>query len=482
MKKSEATALKTDSAETKRTVVLLTSVTDVKLGEAPKGKAIPKMEANQKSAPIIEPAPSKKPEGDSKEKAKPKAARKVKTESAPKVGEAPLKKPEGDSEEKAKPESAPIFEPAPSTKAAADSKSGDKVTDKKAGKVPKSKPKPDPVPEPPHSELLPTQPVPATNPSAVTPPVMAKKPPVSVVESPLKLMKQEFNRRSNCIREEMGNIQNSFVVIGFQLHWIKANNMYRVLDYKNICEYAEKEYNIKKSTCNNLISIIENFAERDENGEVIESIVECYRNYSSTQLLAMIGMPEELQEQVTPDMSVRAIQRLRKGEPEKPPVDAPRAVVTTVKEPEKDIPGKPFTAGPAAPAPITGANPSTEEAVSPAPVIRAETPPKEVTKGAEKAVPTEKDVPEEKAVPTEKPADAEKDTVKPNPVPHPANPAKPPEHAVQTKEVNGEDTVNLAEIDSYNAYKDMQEKIDVMIKHVFSGDRPVRVKIVCVHR
>lgn len=132
--------------------------------------------------------------------------------------------------------------------------------------------------------------------------------------SPMMRVEQEFKERANIIREQMRNIQHSFLSIGFQLRWIKAHNMYRLGNYKNIYEYAENECGIKKSTCNNLICIIDNYAKRDSNGEVIEDIEECYSNYNASQLVAMIGMPKELQEKVTPEMSVRTIKQLRKDQ------------------------------------------------------------------------------------------------------------------------------------------------------------------------
>lgn len=310
-------------------------------------------------------------------------------------------------------------------------------------KKPKATPKAETTTEPPAKpKAIPKTEVKAEPPKESAPPVPA---PASGSASPLKQMKQEFNRRANMIRTEMGNIQNSFVIIGFQLHWIKTNNMYRVLNYKNICDYAEKEYNIKKSTCCNLINIIENYAERDENGEVIESITECYRNYSSSQLVAMIGMPEELQQRVTPEMSVREIQRLRKGGQEKPPVDSPKVTITNVKAPEHE---KTSPAGKTAAPPVAAAKPAiiTKPAVpTPAAVVKPVTAAKE--KEAEKisaVTAGNMDMPTKKA------------------------------------DASADGTVKLAEIDSYDAYKDMQGKLDTMMKHVFSGSDPVRVKIVCV--
>ena len=154
-------------------------------------------------------------------------------------------------------------------------------------------------------------------------------------EPPCVCIQTEFRKRTGIIREQLANIQNSFVTIGFQLHWIKEHNMFRNMNYKNIYEYAEKEYGIGRSSCSNLICIIENYAERDGKGEVIESISECYRNYSSSQLVAMIGMPDSMKKEVTPDMSVRAINRMRKGIPEKQETEKAMAVSAETENTEQ---------------------------------------------------------------------------------------------------------------------------------------------------
>ncbi len=297
-------------------------------------------------------------------------------------------------------------------------------------------------PEPEQEEKVPV-PVPAPTASA------------QIVESPLKQMKQEFQRRSQVIRNEMRNIQNSFVTIGFQLHWIHRNNMFRVLNYKSIYEYAEKECNIKRTTCCNLICIIENYADRDENGEVIESIADCYRNYSASQLVAMLGMPEDLKGQVSPDMSVRAINRLKKGETDTvEPSPAPVEEPAPVKEPvtEKDA-----------------ENPAAEEEAVPDDTVREEA--QESTEAQEPEGPA-----------AENPETAEDDT---------AREEEPEDTDAMETETYGDDaeehteTANsegatLAEIDSYTDYQSMQDELDLIMKSVFSADAPVRVKIVCV--
>ena len=288
-----------------------------------------------------------------------------------------------------------------------------------------------------------TAPVPVTTASA------------QIVESPLKQMKQEFQRRSQVIRNEMLNIQNSFVTIGFQLHWIHRNNMFRVLNYKSIYEYAEKECNIKRTTCCNLICIIENYADRDENGEVIESIADCYRNYSASQLVAMLGMPEELKEQVSPDMSVRAINRLKKGEPEPGTVatsSSPVEEPTPVKEPEKEPEPEKDTE-----------NPAAEEEPVPDDTVREEEPETEEMPEAESPETAEDDAAREGE--PENTGDYQMD----------ADVRELPEEAVPDGNVG-----TLAEIDSYSDYQSMADELDLLMRNVFAEDASVRVKIVCV--
>lgn len=276
--------------------------------------------------------------------------------------------------------------------------------------------------------------------------------PTQVIDSPLKLMKQEFAERSQVIKEQMRNIQNAFITIGFQLHWIRENNMYRVLNYKNVYEYAEKEYGIKKTTCCNFISIVENYADRDENGNVVESIADCYRNYSASQLVAMLGMPDELKQQVSPDMSVRAINRLRKGEPEEPPA----------VEMENPAEGDALEKGNALePQLSAGDAPATEEGAEP-----------EKESGNITDESPEEPAAEDHNTHAERMEEAGKN----------GNTEEEPEEAAGDMEEDPEGIPDgtLAEIDSYNDYRSMADELDLIMRHVFSVDAPVRVKIVCV--
>lgn len=318
------------------------------------------------------------------------------------------------------------------------------------------KPETEPVPKPETESVAITERNPVSHGPVDKPASIA---PVQVVESPLRRMKQEFRERSQIIKEQMLNIQNAFITIGFQLHWIRNNNMYRVLNYKNVYEYAEKEYGIKKTTCCNFISIIENYAKRDASGEVIESIDDCYRNYSASQLVAMLGMPDEMKQQVTPDMSVRAINRMRRGEEEKPVTEPAAAPVTiSIAEPaasKTDVPEKDAgrTVAEMPQPEDTGHNTMEEE-------------PPEAEEAAVKVEPPET---EEAAV-----EDATPETERDN---------GETTRAVTEGTPEGNNTAGtvgtLVEIDSYTVYQSIADKIDAMIRHVFSANAAVKVRIVC---
>lgn len=408
MKKSEPAAIKTDGNVKEAPVVLLRTVLEPEKKPALKTEA--KAGADKPEDPAAKTAdkPDPDPSKAKKPAAKPKAKAKVDVKPEPIKAENPTPKVE------AKPEPPKAETPATKIEAKPEPVKAETPTPKAEAK-----------PEPPKAQEEPT---------AGPPSVECK---AQVVDSPLKMMKLEFDKRTNVIKQEMRNIQDSFLVIGFQLHWIKTNNMYRVLNYKNIMDYAEKEFGIKKTTCCNFINIIDTYAERDEHGEVIESIAECYRNFSSSQLIAMLGMPEEMQQQVTPDMTVREINRLRKGEPAAPAVDAPKAVISEVKPaPVQEAPK------PAAPAPVQGApRPAAPVSVQGSPRPAAPVP----VQGAPK--PVGNPAANGGGKPMEKPANPEPRT--------------------------------LLEVESYSGYRSMVDKIDGMVKDVFKAGKRMKVKIIC---
>ena len=167
----------------------------------------------------------------------------------------------------------------------------------------------------------------------------------------------------------------------------------------------------------------------------------------------MIGMPEDIQQQVTPDMSVRTIQKLKKGEPEQPPVDAPKVVISEAED--------------AAPAPVHEP-PKSAAAVPVHEVPKPTAPVHEVPKSTV-SVPVHE-------VPKSTVSAPVHEATKP------AGPASKPTVNNSGKSLESHKDPaprTLLEIESYSGYRSMVDKIDKLVKDAFSGGKQRRVKIVC---
>ncbi len=100
--------------------------------------------------------------------------------------------------------------------------------------------------------------------------------------------------------EDIKYIKKTFVHVGFrlleavQLHYVEE------LGYENIAELAEHVFDIKKSTCYDLINIAKYYC----NGMQLK---EEYQNFSQSQLIELCHTPAHLHTKITSDMTVQDI-------------------------------------------------------------------------------------------------------------------------------------------------------------------------------
>lgn len=164
-----------------------------------------------------------------------------------------------------------------------------------------------------------------------------------------------------------------------------------------------------------------------------------------------VGMPEELKGQVSPDMSVRAINRLKKGGPEPgtvadspAPVEEPAPIKETEKEPDAEKEDE---------------NPAAEEDAVSDDTVHEEMQEAESPGTAEVSA-ARLEAPEDtETMGTENHGD---------------------DAEGHTQEAANSEGDTLAEIDSYTDYQSMADELDLLMRTVFSADASVRVKIVCV--
>ena len=146
--------------------------------------------------------------------------------------------------------------------------------------------------------------------------VTAKVQEASVVEQNInppadvysKEMLTETTKRAKAIKAELGKVENSFSKIAFNLHWIHENGTYKALGYKNVYDFAKMEFGIARGTCNNFINVVERFGKR-VNGEIVEQIEDCYKEFKSSQLILMLDLSDKEIEQLDMGMSVRDMKK-----------------------------------------------------------------------------------------------------------------------------------------------------------------------------
>lgn len=68
-----------------------------------------------------------------------------------------------------------------------------------------------------------------------------------------------------------------------------------------------------KSSTGNYINVCERFSKRDAKGQPTKDLSEDYCLFSFTQLTEMLSLPEGKEKEVTPEMSVREIRKLKKA-------------------------------------------------------------------------------------------------------------------------------------------------------------------------
>lgn len=123
--------------------------------------------------------------------------------------------------------------------------------------------------------------------------------------------KRLYTRFVKQIDKAYSNMEKSYLDTALALHSIYTKKLYKIDNFKNIYEFAEEKYNIKKTTCNGFIGICERFGLPNDNGTMIE-LQEKYKEYTSSQLMVMVAFPDILLEKCDKSMSVRKLKDIFK--------------------------------------------------------------------------------------------------------------------------------------------------------------------------
>lgn len=151
--------------------------------------------------------------------------------------------------------------------------------------------------------------------AVATPPTVPMNPP-SVFDD--KAFCNDIKKRCDNIVRELTKTSESFIRIGVELAYIRDKEGFKVMGAKDIYDLAKTKFGIARGTASDFIGVAESFCKRDDSGNLIPELQDSYKGFSSSKLMVMQGMTNETLLEVKPDMTVREIKKLKKGEESEP--------------------------------------------------------------------------------------------------------------------------------------------------------------------
>ena len=117
-----------------------------------------------------------------------------------------------------------------------------------------------------------------------------------------------YEQLKNELNEELSRTANSFVRIGYLLKLARDDR--HILDgseYSDVNEFAQKEYGLDKTQVSRFIRINDRFSIDGNSTKLLPQ----YEEYGSTKLSIMLTLPDEINEELSPEMSKTDIQAIK---------------------------------------------------------------------------------------------------------------------------------------------------------------------------
>ena len=115
------------------------------------------------------------------------------------------------------------------------------------------------------------------------------------------------------IRKDMTDVARCCVSIGFHLKAVRDRKLYMEMGYENLWDYAADQFGLSMSSTSRYIAINDRFSVGGNTPQLLPE----YSKFSKSQLQEMLNMSPEQIGQVTEDMTVKEIRKLKNPEPEK---------------------------------------------------------------------------------------------------------------------------------------------------------------------
>ena len=122
----------------------------------------------------------------------------------------------------------------------------------------------------------------------------------------------DFEALDREIKRTMRRSARDAIQIGYMLKQMRDKKLWEIR-YGCLDEYLTRELGIDYTMASRFINLNSKYS---WNGNSME-IAERYRDYSPGLLIEMLSMPKELEEKVTPDMTIRQVREIKKQDKQK---------------------------------------------------------------------------------------------------------------------------------------------------------------------
>ncbi|MBQ2803462.1 MAG: hypothetical protein IJF07_06145, partial [Lachnospiraceae bacterium] len=132
---------------------------------------------------------------------------------------------------------------------------------------------------------------------------------------------------------ELRKTTEGFVKIGYLLKVAKDTDILRESGYANVYEFAQAEYNIDKSQVSRFININDRFSENGYSPRLKEH----FQGFGHAKLTIMLQLPDEINEELSPEFSKSEIQAIREEYEEEQKISDLEVLMEGEDQEQKDM-------------------------------------------------------------------------------------------------------------------------------------------------
>lgn len=123
----------------------------------------------------------------------------------------------------------------------------------------------------------------------------------------VKTVIDNIDDMTDIIKNQLNDIAEGFVSVGYYLRKTDETMLYKQKGYKTIYEYAKDTFGIGRSTASRFMEINQKYSKDGYSPEIDLK----WSGYGSSKLTEMLGLPEDVQEAIPVDTTVRDIREAK---------------------------------------------------------------------------------------------------------------------------------------------------------------------------